>query len=84
MLSNEKEICPLMHMAIVLLCCFSAAATYAQLGSIIVVESKSKNRITFFAENKTYTDYDVLFEVKGKNFRQSAAKPPVDSGTRRL
>lgn len=47
----------------------------AQLGPIKVTEKKSKNRITFFAVNETHTDYDVLFEVKGSNFRQSAAKP---------
>ncbi|WP_396591682.1 hypothetical protein [Allomuricauda sp. R78024] len=40
-----------------------------------VTETKSRNRIAFFAENRTFTDYDVLFEVKGTNFRQSAAKP---------
>ncbi|MEM9076343.1 MAG: glutaredoxin domain-containing protein [Bacteroidota bacterium] len=77
MLLNEKETSTLRYRRItmVLLLCLSVTFTYAQLGSIKVVESKSKNRITFFAENKTYTDYDVYFEVKGKNFRQSAAKP---------
>nr|WP_298998792.1 glutaredoxin domain-containing protein [uncultured Allomuricauda sp.] len=77
MLSREKEIClsRFMHTAMVMLFCLSATVTYAQPASIKVVETKSKNRITFFAENKTYADYDVLFEVKGKNFRQSAAKP---------
>lgn len=40
-----------------------------------MVEKESNNRITFFAMNETFQDYDVLFEVKGTNFRQSAAKP---------
>lgn len=47
----------------------------AQVNPIKITESKSKNRIAFFAVNETHTDYDVLFEVKGTNFRQSAAKP---------
>nr|WP_299382175.1 hypothetical protein [Allomuricauda sp.] len=47
----------------------------AQTGPVKVVESKSKTRIAFYAMNETFTDYDVLFEVKGSNFRQSAAKP---------
>ena len=77
MLSNEKEIClpKFRFTATVLLLCLSATFSYAQSGSIKVIENKSRNRITFFAENWTYKDYDVLFEVKGKNFRQSAAKP---------
>lgn len=48
---------------------------YGQVNSIKVVEKESNNRITFFAVNETFKDYDVLFEVKGTNFRQSAAKP---------
>lgn len=47
----------------------------AQVNPIKIVEKPSNNRMTFFAVNETQTDYDVLFEVKGKNFRQSAAKP---------
>lgn len=48
---------------------------HAQVNPIKVVEKPSNNRLTFYAINETFKDYDVLFEVKGKNFRQSAAKP---------
>nr|WP_299485313.1 hypothetical protein [uncultured Allomuricauda sp.] len=47
----------------------------AQANPIEIEENEARNRITFYAVNKTFTPYDVLFEVKGKNFRQSAAKP---------
>ncbi len=47
----------------------------AQQAPIKIVEKPQNNRLAFFAVNETWTDYDVLFEVKGKNFRQSAAKP---------
>ncbi|PCJ94823.1 MAG: hypothetical protein COA50_10565 [Flavobacteriaceae bacterium] len=33
------------------------------------------NRLAFYGLNETEKDYDVLFTVKGSNFRQSAAKP---------
>lgn len=46
-----------------------------QVHPIKIEEKTSKNRIAFYAVNKSYTAYDVLFEVSGKNFRQSAAKP---------
>ncbi|SNY99920.1 hypothetical protein [Flagellimonas pacifica] len=49
--------------------------SYGQQNPIKIVEKTSNNRIAFYAVNETRTDYDVLFEVKGKNFRQSAAKP---------
>ena len=60
---------------ITLLLCLTATFARAQVGTVKVTETKSKNRIAFFAENRTFTDYDVLFEVKGTNFRKSAAKP---------
>ena len=47
----------------------------AQANPIKIEEKKTNNRVTFYAVNKTFTPYDVLFEVKGKNFRQSAARP---------
>ncbi|MEL6484296.1 MAG: glutaredoxin domain-containing protein, partial [Bacteroidota bacterium] len=47
----------------------------AQKHLVKVVESEGNNRIAFYAENRSFTDYDVLFTVKGTNFRQSAAKP---------
>ena len=43
--------------------------------NIIQLETTGNNRIAFYAENRSFTDYDVLFTVKGTNFRQSAAKP---------
>ncbi len=60
---------------IALLLCFTTSLARSQTGMVKVTETKSRNRIAFFAENRTFTDYDVLFEVKGTNFRQSAAKP---------
>lgn len=75
-LSNPKATVPLgAHFALVLLFCLATAFTQAQVDPVKVTETKSKNRITFFAENRTFTDYDVLFDVKGTGFRQSAAKP---------
>ncbi|NAY90937.1 hypothetical protein GTQ34_03310 [Muricauda sp. JGD-17] len=58
-----------------LLLCFGTSFGYAQANLVKVTETKSKNRIAFYAENHSFTDYDVFFEVKGSNFRQSAAKP---------
>ncbi|UII79589.1 hypothetical protein [Flagellimonas sp. CMM7] len=60
----------------VLVClCLCFPKLYGQGNPIKIVEKPSNNRITFFAVNETYKDYDVLFEVSGKNFRQSAARP---------
>ncbi len=61
--------------ALTIVFCLVVSHLSAQVGPVKVTETKSKNRIAFFAENRTFTDYDVLFEVKGSNFRQSAAKP---------
>ncbi|MEZ4810916.1 MAG: hypothetical protein R2819_11215 [Allomuricauda sp.] len=47
----------------------------AQANPIKIVEEPLNNRIAFYAVNETYKDYDVLFDVKGSNFRQSAVKP---------
>ncbi|WP_136465182.1 hypothetical protein [Flagellimonas onchidii] len=55
--------------------CLGLTQVFAQVHPIKIEEKKGKNRITFYAVNESYTPYDVLFEVKGKNFRQSAAKP---------
>lgn len=46
-----------------LLLCLAVTFARAQVGPGKVTETKSKNRIAFFAENRTFTDYDVLFEV---------------------
>ncbi|UJH67326.1 glutaredoxin domain-containing protein [Allomuricauda sp. SCSIO 65647] len=40
-----------------------------------VVEEAKGNRMAFYAYNEDHRDFDVLFKVKGTNFRQSAAKP---------
>jgi len=64
-----------MHAALTLLLCLMATSARTQMGTVKVTETKFRNRIAFFAENRTFTDYDVLFEVKGTNFRQSTAKP---------
>ncbi|UII76427.1 hypothetical protein LV716_01185 [Flagellimonas sp. HMM57] len=58
-----------------ILLCFTMTFARPQVDAVKVTETKSRNRIAFFAENRTFTDYDVLFEVKGTNFRQSTAKP---------
>ena len=55
--------------------CICLNQAHGQQNSIKIIEEPSKNRIAFYAVNETQTDYDVLFEVKGSNFRQSAAKP---------
>ncbi len=75
-LSNPKEIgvAQVIHTTLTLLLCLTATFTWAQNGTVKVTETKSRNRIAFFAENRTFTDYDVLFEVKGSNFRQSTFK----------
>ncbi|MGW9686262.1 hypothetical protein [Flagellimonas sp. 2504JD1-5] len=59
----------------VLLLGFFSLQLNSQANPIKIEEKKSNNRVTFYAVNKTFTPYDVLFEVKGKNFRQSAARP---------
>lgn len=74
-ITNKTRLTKHMYSILVILLCISVNFTQAQVGPVKVTETKSKNRITFFAENRTFTDYDVLFEVKGTNFRQSAAKP---------
>lgn len=57
------------------LICLFAKPLSAQVNPITIEEEPSKNRIAFYAVNKTFTPYDVLFNVQGKNFRQSAARP---------
>lgn len=47
----------------------------AQVKPIKIVEEQIPNRIAFYAINETEKDYDVLINIKGTNFRQSAAKP---------
>ncbi|MEM9001563.1 MAG: hypothetical protein AAGB24_14970 [Bacteroidota bacterium] len=41
----------------------------------MVKEERKGNRLAFYALNEDEKPYDVLFEVKGTNFRQSTAKP---------
>lgn len=66
-----------MRKILVLVFClnFGWIQLHAQANPIKIEEKKANNRVTFYAVNKTFTPYDVLFEVKGKNFRQSAARP---------
>lgn len=47
----------------------------AQETLVMVKEEQKGNRLAFYALNEDEKPYDVLFEVKGTNFRQSAAKP---------
>ncbi|MEM8506647.1 MAG: hypothetical protein AAF717_02405 [Bacteroidota bacterium] len=47
----------------------------AQNHSVRIAEEKQGNRLLFYGLNEDDTDYDVLFEVKGTNFRQSKARP---------
>jgi len=43
--------------------------------NVKVIEEKNGLRTAFYAINEDEQAYDVLFTVKGSNFRQSAAKP---------
>ncbi|NJB69971.1 glutaredoxin [Saonia flava] len=47
----------------------------AQEKPIKIEVKELPNRLAFYGLNETDTDYDVLFKVKGSNFRQSAAPP---------
>ncbi|RNC90034.1 MAG: hypothetical protein ED555_11395 [Allomuricauda sp.] len=47
----------------------------AQNKAVYVVEETQGNRMSFYAHNEDYKDYDVLFTIKGSDFRQSKAKP---------
>lgn len=48
---------------------------FAQKGPIKIVEEKIPNRLALYAVNESETDYDVLLEVTGTNFKQSAGNP---------
>ncbi len=52
-----------------------AAISFGQEHSIKIVTEEIPNRLEFYALNENETDLDVLFELTGTNFRQSAAKP---------
>lgn len=56
------------YTGLTLLICLTATFAWAQMGTVKVTETKTKNRIAFFAENRTFTDHDVLFGGKGTNF----------------
>ena len=47
----------------------------AQESLMTVIEEQKGNRLAFYAMNEDEKPYDVLFEVKGSDFRQSAARP---------
>ncbi len=65
----------MMFRTLMVLFCFYFSQASAQVHPIKIEEKSMKNRIAFYAINKSHTPYDVLFEVSGKNFRQSATKP---------
>lgn len=47
----------------------------AQVKPIKIEVKELPNRLAFYGLNETDTAYDVMFTVKGTNFRQSAARP---------
>ena len=47
----------------------------AQDDPVRVAEEQKGNRLLFYGLNEDDKDYDVLFEVKGTNFRQSKTRP---------
>ncbi|MEO0570382.1 MAG: hypothetical protein AAF039_01680 [Bacteroidota bacterium] len=53
----------------------TTSITLGQEALVLVHEEQKGNRLAFYALNEDEKPYDVLFEVKGTNFRQSAAKP---------
>lgn len=46
-----------------------------QRKKIKIVEEPLTNRVAFYAVNENHQDFDVLFTLKGTNFRQSKARP---------
>ena len=64
-----------MYRIVIFICFCLPILGFAQANPIKIEEVPLNNRIAFYAVNETYTDYDVLFDVKGSNFRQSAVKP---------
>ncbi len=53
--------------------CFIFINVNGQKNKIKILEEKSANRISFYALNESYTDYDVKITIKGTNIRQSKA-----------
>lgn len=47
----------------------------AQKKPIQIIEEKKASKISFYALNETYEDYDVMITIKGTNIKQSASKP---------
>ncbi len=58
-----------------LLVLFTVLHGAAQDQPVRIAEEQRGNRIAFYGLNEDFKDYDVLFEVKGSNFRQSKARP---------
>ncbi len=52
-----------------------SGSAFTQESLVTVKEEQKGNRLAFYALNEDEKPYDVLFEVKGTNFRQSAARP---------
>ena len=59
----------------IIICCFICVKSHAQKKQIEIIEEKKASRISFYALNKTYTDYDVKITISGNNIRQSTAPP---------
>lgn len=60
---------------VTLLLVLITGAVSAQDPLVTIKEEQKGNRLAFYALNEDDKPYDVLFEIKGSNFRQSAAKP---------
>jgi len=61
--------------AVLYFCLLFIFFSQAQEKPVKVVEKQKTNRLDFYAINEDEKPYDVLFEVKGTDFRQSAARP---------
>ena len=59
---------------VVILLFLTSIPSLAQEENVKVLEKQNGTRLAFFAINEDDKPYDVLFEVKGSNFRQSAAR----------
>ncbi|NER11830.1 hypothetical protein GWK08_00100 [Leptobacterium flavescens] len=60
---------------LLLILCFLAFKIQAQEKPIRIVEEKKANKVSFYAFNESYTDYDVKLVITGSNIKQSQAKP---------
>lgn len=66
----------LMRMKVITVFLLLITCTASAQDSLVMVKEEQKgNRLAFYALNEDEKPYDVLFEVTGTHFRQSAAKP---------